>query len=42
MIAAVGQVIYRDRPSGKTTARFNFRAIPRDKFEKVIALLQDC
>jgi len=32
----------RDTQSGKTLARLNVRAIPREKFDAICEILQDC
>ena len=41
LVCVVGQVDYRDKKSGKIAARLTVRAIPRDKFDGICAILKD-
>lgn len=42
LICVVGQINYRDKKSGKIAARLTVRAIPRDKFDGLCAIMKDC
>jgi len=42
VVCVVGQVHYRDKKSGKIDARLSVRAIARDKFDGICAILKDC
>jgi hypothetical protein len=42
MVCVVGQIHYRDKKSGKIAALLSVRAIPRDKFDGICAILKDC
>ena len=42
VLCVVGQIHYRDKKSGKIDARLTVRAIPRDKFDGICAILKDC
>jgi len=42
LVCVVGQIDYRDKKSGKIDARLSVRAIPRDKFDAICAILKDC
>ena len=42
MLCVVGQIHYRDKKSGKIAARLTVRAIARDKFDGICAILEDC
>jgi len=42
LICVVGQVDYRDKKSGKIAALLTVRAIPRDKFDGICAIMKDC
>ena len=42
VVCVVGQVHYRDKKSGKIDARLSVRAIARDKFDGICAIMKDC
>jgi len=42
LLCVVGQIHYRDKKSGKIAALLTVRAIPRDKFDGICAILKDC
>ncbi len=42
LILVVGQINYRDKKSGKVAALLTVRAIPRDKFDGICAIMKDC
>ena len=42
LLCVVGQIHYRDKKSGKIDARLTVRAIPRDKFDGICAIMKDC
>jgi len=42
LLLVVGQIHYRDKKSGKIAARLTVRALPRDKFDGICAIMKDC
>ncbi len=42
LLCVVGQIHYRDKKSGKIAALLSVRAIARDKFDGICAILKDC
>jgi hypothetical protein len=42
LLCVVGQIHYRDKKSGKIDALLSVRAIARDKFDGICAIMKDC
>ena len=42
LLCVVGQIHYRDKKSGKISALLSVRAIARDKFDGICAIMKDC
>ena len=42
LLLVVGQIHYRDKKSGKIAALLTVRAIPRDKFDLICAIMKTC
>ena len=42
LLCVVGQIHYRDKKSGKIDAILSVRAIARDKFDGICAIMKDC
>ena len=42
LLCVVGQIHYKDKKSGKIAALLTVRAIARDKFDGICAIMEDC